>query len=218
MECRTKYERHCLASKLCSTEGGGCRINGKSGQINGSNEVQKVAKRRTFSEKAEIGDSFQVNNAGIASNVHCWKEKTTIIAGDSMLNGLDERRLGNKGNVKVRAFPGSTIADLREHYIQPLLKKRPSPIIIHAGTNDASQEGANADEILHALLHLKAEVEKNIEGCKVILSLPTQRVDKPSANKIIQAVNKKIQALATTPLTIITLIEMISDVKVCILT
>ena len=58
-----------------------------------------------------------MNNAGIASNVHCWKEKTTIIAGDSMLNGLDERRLGNKGNVKVRAFPGSTIADLRKSTI-----------------------------------------------------------------------------------------------------
>ena len=43
MERRTKYERHCIAFKLFST-GGGCRINGKSGQINGSNEVQKVAK------------------------------------------------------------------------------------------------------------------------------------------------------------------------------
>ena len=36
--------------------------------------------------------------------MHCWKEKTTLIAGDSMLNGLDERRLSNKVNVKVRAF------------------------------------------------------------------------------------------------------------------
>ena len=112
--------------------------------------------------------------------MHCWKEKTTLIAGDSMLNGLDERRLSNKGNVKVRAFPGSTIADLRKHYIQSLLKKRPSSIIIHAGTNDASEEGANADKILHALLDLKAEVEKNIDGCNLILS---------SANKIIQTLN-----------------------------
>ena len=80
-----------------------------------------------------------------------------------MLNGLDERRLSNKGSVKVLAFPGCTIADLREHYIQQLLKKRPPSLIIHAGTNDASQECDNAYEILHALLDLKAEVEKNIE-------------------------------------------------------
>ena len=45
-----------------------------------------------------------MNNAGIASNVHFWKEKTALIAGDSMLKGLDERRLSNKGTVKVRAF------------------------------------------------------------------------------------------------------------------
>ena len=44
-------------------------------------------------------------------------------------------------------------------------------------------------------LYLKAEVEKNIEGCKVILSLLMQRVDKLSANKIIQKLNKKIQSL-----------------------
>ena len=62
------------------------------------------------------------------------------------------------------AFPGSTIADLREHYIQQMLKKRPSPVIIHGSTNDEGHEGANDDEILHAQLDLKAEVEKNIEG------------------------------------------------------
>ena len=109
---------------MFSTEGG-CRINGKSGQFNRSNKVQKVAKKRTTSENVWIGDIFQVNNAGIASNVHCWKEKTALIAGDSMLNCLDGWQLSKKGNMKVRAFPGSTIADLRQHYIQPLLKKRP---------------------------------------------------------------------------------------------
>ena len=112
-----------------------------------------------------------------------------------MLSGLDERRLSNKGNVKVRAFLGCTKADLREHYIQPLLKKQPSSVIIHASINDATQEGANADQILNALLDLRANVERNIEGCKAILLLLTQRLDNPSANKIIQTLNKKIQSL-----------------------
>ena len=43
-----------------------------------------------------------------------------------------------------------------------------------------------------------------------------QRVDKPSANKIIQTLNKKIQSLGINVITIIALAEMISDVKVCI--
>ena len=196
VERREKYKRHCIASNLNSTECGGCRMNGKGGKFNGSNEVEKGAKKRSSSIKLSgVGDKVQENNTGKVSDVHCWKEKTTLIVGDSMLSGLDERRLSNKGDVKVRAFPESTIEDLREHYIQPLLKKQPSSVIIHIGTNDASQEGANADKILDALLDLKAEVEKNIKGCKVILSLPMQRADKPSANKIIQTLNKKIQSL-----------------------
>ena len=97
--------------------------------------------------------------------------------------------------VLVRTCAGSTIADLREHYIQPLLKKRPSTVTIHAGTNDASQEWANADNILETLLDLKVEIEKKISGCQVDLSLPTQRAGRPSASRVIQPLNKKIQSL-----------------------
>ena len=196
MERGKKYYRHCIQSKLNSTEGGGCRMHGKDGQFVGSNEAEKEAIKCTSSIKVNgTGDKVQVNDAGKVSGVHHWKGKTTLITGDSMLSGLDERRLSNKCNVKVRVFPGCTIADLREHYIQPLLKKQPSSVIIHAGTNDATQEGATDAKILDPLLNLRAEVERNIEGCKVILSLPTQRVDKPSANKITQTLNKKIQSL-----------------------
>ena len=196
VERREKYERHCIASKLVNSEGGAYKMNGKGGQFDGGNAAEKADEKRISSEKLDDSkEEFQLNTPGKVSDVHCWKENTILIAGDSMLSGLDERRLSSKGGVKVRAFPGSTIADLREHYIQPLLKKRPSSVIIHAGTNDASQEGANADKILDALLDLKTEIEKNIQGCKVILSLPTQRVDKPSANKIIQSLNKKILSL-----------------------
>ena len=37
-----------------------------------------------------------------------WKKGTTLIVGDSMLYGIDEKRLCN---TKVRIFPGSTIED-----------------------------------------------------------------------------------------------------------
>ena len=43
VERREKYERHCIASKLFHTEGGGCIINGKSGQLTGGYEIHKVA-------------------------------------------------------------------------------------------------------------------------------------------------------------------------------
>ena len=67
-----------------------------------------------------------------ASLVMCpWKEGTILVMGDSMLNGVDEGSLSNNGMVKVRSFSGSAISDLQNYYIKPLLRKKPTKIIMH---------------------------------------------------------------------------------------
>ena len=54
-----------------------------------------------------------------------WPKNTTLIVGDSMISGIDQQRLLNKGRIiKVRSFPGAAINDMH-HYIKPLLKKPP---------------------------------------------------------------------------------------------
>ena len=79
MVVSTGPRMYCVASKLLSTEGGGCRINRKSDQYNSGDEVQKVAKKRTSSENLfGIGDNFQVKKARNVFNVHCWKEKQLL--------------------------------------------------------------------------------------------------------------------------------------------
>ena len=66
-----------------------------------------------------------------------WPKNTTLIVGDSIINGvLEEGLCGGGRNVKVRNFPGATVDDLNHHII-PLLQKKPSHIIVHAETNDA---------------------------------------------------------------------------------
>ena len=63
-----------------------------------------------------------------------WPKITTLIVGDSIIIGVLEEGLRGKGqNVKVRSFPGATVDDLN-HYVIPLLQKKPSRIIVHAGT------------------------------------------------------------------------------------
>ena len=44
-----------------------------------------------------------------------WPECIICIAGDSMLNGIDERLLSQKWLVKVRQFPGATITDMYDY-------------------------------------------------------------------------------------------------------
>ena len=49
VERRGKYARHCIQSKLNSTESGRCRMHRKDGKFVGSNEAEKEAKKRTSS-------------------------------------------------------------------------------------------------------------------------------------------------------------------------
>ena len=56
-------------------------------------------------------------NADDASDVHLWRKGKTLIAGDSILYGTDEKKICQNGSVKVRVFPGATIEDLKDYYI-----------------------------------------------------------------------------------------------------
>ena len=62
-----------------------------------------------------------------------WKKGTVLITGDSMLTGIDERRMQTRNNVKLRPFSGASTEDMRS-YLKPLMNKEPSVVILHAGT------------------------------------------------------------------------------------
>ena len=73
------------------------------------------------------------------NNTHYWPKGTCLIAGDSMAEGTDERRMSRKWVVKVRKFPGATISDVY-HYLIPLLEKKIDHVIFHVNTNDVLKE------------------------------------------------------------------------------
>ena len=95
--------------------------------------------------------------------------------GDSKLNGIVEEKLCGQGRlVKVKRFPGSTVDDL-SHHIIPIIRKKPTDMIIHTGTKDAPS--STSREIQNNLLKLKALVNEKLPQCKVCLSIPKLRTD-----------------------------------------
>ena len=70
--------------------------------------------------------------------------------------------------MKVRCFPGSTVADLKKFYMQPLVSKKPSHVVIHIGTNDAANKGSTTDSILSELLDIKKDIEAKLPNVTVI--------------------------------------------------
>ena len=110
--------------------------------------------------------------------------------GDSIITGIDEKRLSKKRLVKVHDFRGATLADINHHVI-PILKKKPDVIILHVGTNVSRI----LCEILDDLLQLKSVITKTLPNCQVILSQPTPWVDNGKAALTLHRLNEDFSEL-----------------------
>ena len=128
-----------------------------------STVTSKQTKQNTDANEEQLTTRSGENNKNLApksdpspadttAQAHAWNHGCTLIAGDSILNGIDERKLSKRRNVKVRNFPGATTADMKD-YLKPLLRKKRTNVILHVGTNDS----VNHDEgtITNDLLDLK---------------------------------------------------------------
>ena len=70
--------------------------------------------------------------------------------------------------VKVWHFSGANVEDMR-HNLMPIIKKKPSHLIIHAGTNDAKDFAWT--EILDQLLNFEKLVCEQVPDFKAIISV-----------------------------------------------
>ena len=111
---------------------------------------------------------------------------------DSIISGIDEKRLSKNRLVKVRDFRGANLAYINQHII-PILKKKPDVIILHIGTNDSVSRTPR--EILDDLLQLKSAITKILPNCQVIFSQPTLRVDNGKAALILHRLNEQFSEL-----------------------
>ena len=83
--------------------------------INGVNLTTKLECTAT---NTIIDKQVLINRA--VNDGHAWPPNTVLIAGDSILNCIEENRLKKNLSVKVRSFPGSNIDDMYD-YLKPLL-------------------------------------------------------------------------------------------------
>ena len=114
------------------------------------NNVKMKKKRQEYHYSK---NNFQCNTAkeNVTTEKGQWPKNATLIFCKSIINGVLVEGLCEGGcNVKVRNFPGVTVDDLNDHII-PLLRKKSSHIIVHAGINDAYN--STTREILNKLLN-----------------------------------------------------------------
>ena len=80
-----------------------------------------------------------IENVEKLSLIKQWKRGKTFIVGDSMLAGIEQKRIFGNRNVKVCIFPRATTHDMYD-YLKRLLKKNPDNIILHIQTNNSVNE------------------------------------------------------------------------------
>ena len=139
----------------------GCKSLSSENTHNNENTKQfsdPRARKENMKETAETNKEFH------------WPSGTCAIVGDSMVNGIDEKKLQKHGNVKVFYFSGARINDMN-HHLMPIIAKRPDYLILHVGSNDATTNTSR--KIMEDLLMLKRNLLKQLPNCKVIVCKPT---------------------------------------------
>ena len=141
----------------------------------------------TIRSKKDITHPSVIKSSDIET--HAWKKHTVLITGDSILNGIEEARMSKNGNIKVRPFSGACIEDMKD-YIKPLLKKQPSTVVLHIGTNNAPAN--TSSEIYHKILELRNQINKELPNAKVVISTPTIRIDQAKASLTVRKITEKL--------------------------
>ena len=156
---------------------------GSTPQISEEYDQRKKVKNKIAEQLAGVRKQFHENYNSFKSNnefLHLnnkttpttptqWVQGITVMAGDSMLHEVHENRLlGAKLNsVKVRIFRGVTIDDMKD-FRKPYLKRPPTNIILHVGTNNRINHSSSV--ILNKFLPLKNFIHTELPEPNVILS------------------------------------------------
>ena len=110
-----------------------------------------------------------------------------------IINDVIEEKINEKDRpVKVRNFPGATVANM-EHYLILIIQKKPSNIVLLVGTNDAKNLPSRT--VLDSLLKLKALVKDSLPTCRVFISTPTVRTDDGKAQITVSQLTKHLLQL-----------------------
>lgn len=114
------------------------------------------------------------------------------IIGDSILNGLVDKGLSKDGNsVMVRKYPGSTSRDLK-HFAIPSIEKKPSMLIIHAGSNDLTKHVDDTIDNLQFIINKSVRLSPHT---KIAISGLIIRKDKKNIENKITELNGAIKKL-----------------------
>ena len=95
--------------------------------------------------------------------------------------------MSKDNRVKVHSFSGAN-TDEMQHFLKPLLNRRPSHVILHCGTNDLAQS-SSCREVSQRIIDLGTNIVNKGMTCSI--SMLTKLTD--GLNPLVQQVNSLIE-------------------------
>ena len=118
-----------------------------------------------------------------------WAGGHEFLLNDSLLNGINEKGLSKKHNVKVVNKPGATSERLLLQDLDNLIKCQPESVIIHPGTNDLK----NGISMLNNAKKIVKEPTTKLPKVKIAFSGLITRKDKKNLDKNVTETNKRLK-------------------------
>ena len=164
--------------------------------LNGVNRIESEingqrAKKATKTTESESSPSKQQKSyTGHANDTVEQNEakKLVYLVGDSLLNGIHERGLTKKHNVKVKAHSGATTRDMINH-VKPVLRRAPDTIILHCGTNNLTSNVYTIEQMEEIMKIAKQESNST----NIVLSSVVTRADQAGIKKKVSKLNNKLR-------------------------
>ena len=188
---RGKYQQNLNKSRFNQITSGNTHSIKDSDKNNSINAIkEQVATIKENSTSAKSNNQRSEKSWTQVSKAKPEKKSHIEIIGDSMLNGIHERGMNKDANIKVkiRKYPGASSIDILDH-IKPSLRKAPEQIIIHAGTNDIS----NNTSYLKNVKKIVKLVKENCKDTKLSFSSVICRSDVKDIADTINTTNSHLQ-------------------------
>ena len=133
----------------------------------------------------EITDVNTLNSTCNDSSSGEGQRKRVIVLGDSIINGIEEKCLSKKHNVRLQKCPGDSTEDLLDH-VKPVARKKPDLIVIHFGINDTTSGKDTKENVQKAIDTIKQESPST----EIAISLCTIRQDRQGIGRKVESCNK----------------------------
>ena len=177
-----------VSTKITSDNTQSINHSDKNNSINATKGQVATIKENSMSVKSNNQRSEKPKTQ--VSKAKPEKKSHIEIIGDSMLNGIHERGMNKNQNIKVkiRKYPGASSIDILDH-IKPSFRKAPEQIIIHAGTNDIS----NNTNYLKNVKKIVKLVKENCKDTKLSFSSVICRTDIKDITDTINITNSQLE-------------------------